>query len=251
MTHEQLETFCAKCGILLPDPRTGRARIKIYTDEQGRVKGDALATYALRPSVLNAVEILDGALLREGGPPVRVAEASFDHKQARTQLSADVSQARVQSTADAAPRLSVRDFVQEKMSWEDDDDNADKKNQSSASRIVILKNVFEPDKADYQVISEDMQEGCEQIGDVDKITVFEGNEHGVVAVKFGSIQSCLRCIQVMNGRWYDGRQLSAQFYDGHTDYRHKESDADREERERNWKEWLESDSHNKPNSQLN
>lgn len=251
MTHDQLETFCAKCGILVPDPRTGRARIKIYRDEQGRVKGDALATYALRPSVLNAVEILDGALLREGGPAVRVAEASFDHKQPRTQRSADVSEARVESAQEAAPRLSVRDYVQEKMSWDDEDNNAANSKLSSASRIVILKNVFDADKADYQLIREDMQEGCEQIGDVEKITVFEGNEHGVVAVKFRSIESCLRCIQVMNGRWYDGRRLSAQIYDGRTDYRHRESDANREERERNWKEWLESDSSNKPNSQLN
>lgn len=34
----------------------------------------------------------------------------------------------------------------------------------------------------------------------------------------------------MSGRWYGGRQLEAEFYDGKTDYRYKETEEERKER---------------------
>ncbi|KAI0561006.1 HIV TAT specific factor 1 [Gracilaria domingensis] len=230
VTAQELAAFCAKCGILLPDAQTGLARVKIYRDEHGSAKGDALVTYAMRPSVENAIELLDGAWFREGRYAVSVSEASFEHKKARTDGGGE-------RNGSDAPRVSRHLFVREKMSW--DDDEQEQQSAPNASRMVILKNVFDANTADYKVIREDMLEGCGECGEVDKVTVFERNAEGAVAVKFKRIEACLRCIQVMNGRWYDGRQLSAQLYDGHSDYRYKETDAEREQRDSKWQQWLE------------
>jgi len=38
------------------------------------------------------------------------------------------------------------------------------------------------------------------------------------------------CIELMNGRWYGGRQLQAEFYDGKTDYRYKETEEEMKQR---------------------
>eukprot|EP00178_Gracilaria_changii_P016788 TRINITY_DN48178_c0_g1_i1.p1 TRINITY_DN48178_c0_g1~~TRINITY_DN48178_c0_g1_i1.p1 ORF type:complete len:328 (+),score=83.40 TRINITY_DN48178_c0_g1_i1:52-984(+) len=236
VTREQLAAFCAKCGILMPDARTGLPRVKIYRDELGRAKGDALVTYALQPSVQNAIQLLDGACFRDAQFALSVSEATFDHKRARTDADAAAAAARRD-----APRLSRHLFVREKMSWDDHEQRQQRRGAPNASRIVILKNVFDARTADYQLIRDDMQQGCAECGEVEKVTVFERNAEGAVAVRFASIQSCLQCIQRMNGRWYDGRQLSAHFYDGHSDYRYKESAADRHERDRKWQQWLQHD----------
>jgi len=48
-----------------------------------------------------------------------------------------------------------------------------------------------------------------------------------------------KCIQVMNGRWFDGRQLVAEFYDGFTNYFVEESEEEKAVRDKEWAKWLE------------
>jgi hypothetical protein len=43
----------------------------------------------------------------------------------------------------------------------------------------------------------------------------------------------------MNGRYFDGRKLEAEFYDGFTNYFVPETDEEKEERDRRWEKWLE------------
>lgn len=237
-TERELAAHFTKCGILLPNPQTGRPRIKLYTHPDGSLKGDALITFALRPSVDNALEILENAPLRPPHAVLRVQEASFEHKRQRadntpnTTTTTDATQSTA-SNSSTKGTVRVRDIVQDALAWDDGP------RRSNAPRIVILKNVFSPSNANYHIIRQDMEEGCVACGNVDKITVFERSLEGVVAVKFATSEAALTCIDIMNGRWYDGRKLDAAFYDGKTDYRYKETDADREERDRKWKQWLE------------
>jgi len=44
---------------------------------------------------------------------------------------------------------------------------------------------------------------------------------------------------VMNGRYFDGRQLIAEFYDNFTNYFVEESDEDKAVRDKEWAKWLE------------
>lgn len=229
-TESQLAAHFTKCGIILPNPETGKPRVKLYRNPDGSLKGDALITYAFRPSLDNAISILDGVPLRHATPPLVVREATFDHK------APPVPDGEEQTTKKPRLAITARHLVDEALSWSDEHQV-----QKGAPRIVILRNVFDPVSAQYDIIRDDMREGCEQCGQVEKITVFERNEDGAVAVKFSSVEASLKCINVMNGRWYDGRKLHAGFYDGHTNYTYRETDHERKQREQNWQDWINSD----------
>jgi HIV Tat-specific factor 1 len=56
----------------------GEPKIKIYRDEEGQAKGDALVTYYRPESVSLAIQLLDGTELRLGsGKLINVEEASI------------------------------------------------------------------------------------------------------------------------------------------------------------------------------
>lgn len=73
ITKEELIAFMAKCGIIKKDTETGEYKVKLYEDEQGRPKGDALVVYFKRESVDLAMQILDESEFRAGSV-VRVSE---------------------------------------------------------------------------------------------------------------------------------------------------------------------------------
>jgi uncharacterized protein YlzI (FlbEa/FlbD family) len=61
-----------------------------------------------------------------------------------------------------------------------------------------------------------------------------------VKVKFASALHADACIKLMNGRFFDGRQLRAGFWDGKTDYRIvKESAEELNQRIDDFGKWLE------------
>ena len=61
-------------------------------------------------------------------------------------------------------------------------------------------------------------------------------------VKFESALHAEECIKVMNGRFFDGRTIKAQFWDGKTDYRIvRESAEDLNKRIDDFGKWLEEE----------
>jgi HIV Tat-specific factor 1 len=52
---EELKEFFSKAGVIKSDVETGDSKIKIYRDELGRVKGDALVSYIKSESVELAI----------------------------------------------------------------------------------------------------------------------------------------------------------------------------------------------------
>lgn len=86
ITKEELIPFMAKCGIIKKDPETGEYKVKLYEDEHGRPKGDALIVYFKRESVDLALQLLDEREIRPGsGSVIRVTEVSI-HLSARSHL---------------------------------------------------------------------------------------------------------------------------------------------------------------------
>lgn len=234
--ENDLASHFAKCGILQPNPDTGRPRIKIYLDASGNAKGDALVTYAMAPSVDNALSILDGVPLRAGEQGLKVERASFEHKEVEGIGVDQVAKRRKEEMqSEEAKRRGLRRkaLVTEALSWADEGQES-----NFAHRIVILKNVFDAANADYEIVRADMEEGCSACGTVQKVSVFERNEEGAVAIKFLNLEACVKCIEVMDGRWYDGRKLSAEFYDGTKNFQYKETAEERAMRESKWEEWL-------------
>ena len=51
-----------------------------------------------------------------------------------------------------------------------------------------------------------------------------------------------RCLEVMNGRFFAKRQLVAEWYDGVTNYKVKETEADQKRRLDSFGDWLENQS---------
>ena len=65
---DELKTFFNKGGAIMIDPRTGQAKIKVYTDESGLGKGDARICYSNIESVQMAIDWLSGSEIRPGYP---------------------------------------------------------------------------------------------------------------------------------------------------------------------------------------
>jgi len=74
----------SKCGVIAEEIDSGKPRIKMYEDDQGQFKGDALVVYFRPESVNLAIQMLDDSDFRLGtdGPSgkMRVQAADFSYK---------------------------------------------------------------------------------------------------------------------------------------------------------------------------
>jgi HIV Tat-specific factor 1 len=84
VTVAELHDVFSKYGIIAEEVDSGKPRIKLYTDDVGKPKGDALIVYFRPESVRLAIQMLDDSDFRLGekGPdgPMKVKEAEFSYK---------------------------------------------------------------------------------------------------------------------------------------------------------------------------
>lgn len=94
---DEIRDVFSKCGVIAEEIDSGRPRIKMYNDEDGKFKGEALVVYFRPESVNLAIQMLDETDFRLGqqGPlgPMRVQAADFSFK----------------SQQDAPPKTNMRD----------------------------------------------------------------------------------------------------------------------------------------------
>ncbi|KAJ2713231.1 hypothetical protein H4S00_005514, partial [Coemansia sp. D1744] len=91
-------------------------------------------------------------------------------------------------------------------------------------RTVILKHMFTLKELEEDItmlldLPEDVRAECEKLGKVTSVKVYDLSEDGVIAVKFKDELSAKACVQMMNGRFFGGRQVEATIYDGQTRYK--------------------------------
>lgn len=83
-TVEEVQSVFQRCGVIAEEIDRGKPRIKLYTDEDGKFKGDALILYFRAESVDLAIQLLDDTHFRlgqpAGDPKMRVAAADFSYK---------------------------------------------------------------------------------------------------------------------------------------------------------------------------
>ena len=81
---DEIKYVFSKCGVITEEIDSGQPRIKMYEDDKGQFKGDALIVYFRPESVDLAVQMLDDSDFRLGteGPvgKMRVQAADFSYK---------------------------------------------------------------------------------------------------------------------------------------------------------------------------
>lgn len=118
--------------------------------------------------------------------------------------------------------------------------------EEKEQKHVVLKNMFTlaeaaGDIAFYDEIREDVLGEAKKCGSVESIKVFEGNEEGVIAIKFATTSAAEKCIALMHNRPFGHLKVDASFYDGFTNYSVAEKAEDAQKRDEGWAAWLEDD----------
>lgn len=243
LTEDEAYDIFKKGGVIKKDPITNKYRIKLYTDDQGNRKGDGLVCYLHPDSVSLAIELLDESEIRPGCK-IHVQKAEF-------QMKGTEYQATKKQRTEAPPMTKVHKKLlqsqKQELSWDEEEAVSSK----TGLRIVILKYMFTLDEVEQSEnpeafynelkveIGSEIEEKC---GTVDKITVFEGNPDGVVAIKFANAASSPKCIELMNGRFFAQRRMECDYFDGVTNYKVRESEASEEARHKAFQEWIDQQS---------
>lgn len=228
VTVEELHTvFSRKCGVIAEEIDSGKPRIKLYTDENGDFKGDALIVFFKPPSVDMAIMLLDDTEIRFGDPlcgkmRVQAAESSYKKVKYDTNNSHEKKSSNnrdKQKIIRKTQRLDAR-----LADWSDDESPNTTNRNSKWDKVVILKHMFTLDEladdpAAILDIKEDIRDECSKLGEVTNVTLFDLEEDGVASVRFSTPDSAKACVSLMNGRSFSGRQVIAYLSDGKEQFR--------------------------------
>ena len=237
---EEVAKFFGKFGVLRPDEADGKPKIKLYTDTEGNLKGDARVGFLKNASVPLVLELADGMFFREDSQSfaLKVSAAEFQQKGDKFVAREKPSEEARKKHAATAAALRQKERA---LDWGADDGIDD----GRGLRIVIIKNLFAPAELatpeDVLQLQFEIDVEAKKLGEVEKVTIFEGNPDGVVAVKFKLPSAAEACIGVMNGRFFGGRQLTCDFWDNTTNYVVKKQESSKKEEARleSFGAWLE------------
>ncbi|KAM7398215.1 hypothetical protein PAMA_006220 [Pampus argenteus] len=228
----------SKCGIVMRDPITEEYKVKLYKDKEGNLKGDGLCCY-LKESVALALRLIDESEVR--GYKLHVEAARFELKG-----QYDASKKK-KKNKDYRKKLLQQ---QKQLDWRPEKKGEVRKRHE---KVVIIRNMFHPSdfEEDPLVLNEyreDLRTECEKFGEVKKVILFDRHPDGVASIAFKEPEQADACIQSFNSRWFGGRQLSAQLWDGSTDYQVEETAREREERLKGWSNFLDDGTQGQQNN---
>ncbi|XP_043565015.1 HIV Tat-specific factor 1 [Chiloscyllium plagiosum] len=234
ITNDEFVELMSKFGIIMQNPETEEYKIKLYKDKDGNLKGDGLCCYLKKESIDLALRFLDETELR--GYKLHVEVAKFEMKG-----QYDASKKKKKSK-DYKKKLLLQ---KKQLDW-----RPERKPGSSrlrCERVVILKNMFHPkdfeeDPLVLNEIRDDVRLECEKFGQVKKVLLFDRHPGGIASVAFKEPEQADQCILMLNGRWFGGRQITAETWDGVVDYQIEETVKEREYRLKTWESFLEGKS---------
>uniref|UniRef100_G3TCZ7 17S U2 SnRNP complex component HTATSF1 n=1 Tax=Loxodonta africana TaxID=9785 RepID=G3TCZ7_LOXAF len=231
ITVDEFIQLMSKFGIIMRDPQTEEFKVKLYKDNQGNLKGDGLCCYLKRESVELALKLLDEDEIR--GYKLHVEVAKF-------QLKGEYDASKKKKKCkDYKKKLSMQQNRQ--LDWRPERKAGPSRMRHE--RVVIIKNMFHPmdfedDPLVLNEIREDLRVECSKFGQIKKLILFDRHPDGVASVSFRDPEEADYCIHTLDGRWFGGRQITAEAWDGTTDYQVEETTREREERLRGWEAFL-------------
>ncbi|KAL3823581.1 hypothetical protein ACHAXA_005562 [Cyclostephanos tholiformis] len=257
--EEEVALYFSKVGILDLDPETQRPKVKLYREYNtrggggtngdhasvgGSLKGDASICYARPESVELALQILDENLFRDGAI-LSVQRAKFEQHGTFDGNGKSGGRRVVSEAKRKVARLAALQAV----GW-DEGENGRIAGGLKGLRIVVLRNMFDPaelqnDENDLrlQSLEREVRAECEEIGVVEKITVFSKHPAGVMIVKFTQPNAASEAVTRFNGNVRsNGRKVEATYWDGVTDYTCRDIDSEEKDTEKRLDEfgdWLE------------
>ncbi|EGD98229.1 nuclear mRNA splicing factor-associated protein [Trichophyton tonsurans CBS 112818] len=214
-TVSEISSLFSKCGVIAEEIDSGKPRIKMYTDEQGTFKGDALVVYFRPESVNLAIQMLDDTDFRfgekgaEGNMRVQPADFSFKAVQ---ETPAKANMRDKMKIIRKTQKLNIK-----LTDWDDDD--VGPRHSGKAGKVVVLKHMFtlqelEEDPAAILDIKEDIREECSKLGEVTNVVLYDKEESGIATVRFSDPECAQACVQMMNGRFFGGTQVEAYVVEG-------------------------------------
>lgn len=220
---EVYDLFSKKGGVIAEEIDSGKPRIKLYTDEAGDFKGDALVVFFKPQSVDMAIMLLDETEFRytesglsSGKIRVQAADSSYKKTSYDQEPGAKAGNGgekpRQKNDRDRQKIIKRTQKLDAKLAdWDDDDPQQE---ETRASKVVILTRMFtlqelEEDPAALLEIKEDIREECEKLGEVTNVVLYDLEPQGIVAVKFRRPESADACVDLMQGRAFAGRVVEA------------------------------------------
>ncbi|KFH07949.1 RNA recognition motif-containing protein [Toxoplasma gondii VAND] len=223
-TEEELAEIFKKAGVFKIDPETLRPKIRVYTDDTGRCKGDALISFVHENSVDIAIKYFDGFSFRDGACTLKVQRAEFAPKAGqgtspKTEGSEGGSAESRTGKRDRRKYLAAKYEQERLLSWGDAIDDG------SGRRIIILKPTYSSEEAElyeegdafYEELRQELFDEIAQFAKPEKVTVIPRHVQGVACVKLKTAEDAERIIEQFRGRYFDGRQLDVFFFDGRSD----------------------------------
>ncbi|KAL8929825.1 MAG: hypothetical protein Q9208_000969 [Pyrenodesmia sp. 3 TL-2023] len=213
---QEVSDVFSRCGVIAEEIDRGKPRIKLYTDDEGNFKGDALILYFRAESVDLANQMLDdtdfrlGQAAAEGKMRVSAADFSYKTQKDKPQSSGKEKKKIIKKTQKLNNKLA---------DWDDDDPQAMQDTSSRWDKVVILKHMFtlkelEDDPAAILDIKEDIREECAKIAPVTNVVLFDKEPDGVASVRFSNAEGAKACVRVMDNRFFAGARVEAYIADG-------------------------------------
>ncbi|KAK1737685.1 TatSF1-like protein [Skeletonema marinoi] len=218
----------------------------------GELKGDASICYARPESVELALQILDENLFRDGAI-LSVQRAKFEQHGSTFDMDKSGGNGGVggkRRIISESKRRVARLAAIQAVGW-DESENGRIAGGLKGLRIIVLMNMFDPRELEHDddddddddnngdentgdtrlhALEREIHTECEEIGTVEKITIFSKHPAGVVIVKFVKPNDASDAVKAFNGKVKgNGRKVEASFWDGTTDY--TVVDVEKEEKE--------------------
>eukprot|EP00984_Skeletonema_dohrnii_P004638 scaffold1636_cov103-Skeletonema_dohrnii-CCMP3373.AAC.4 len=265
-TEEELSKYFSKVGIIDIDPESLKPKIKLYRHKKkqlqtcvsgeenghgsggGELKGDASICYARPESVELALQILDENLFRDGAI-LSVQRAKFEQHGSTFDMDKSGGNnggvgGKRRIISESKRRVARLAAIQA-VGW-DESENGRIAGGLKGLRIIVLMNMFDPRELEHddddnngdensgdtrlRALEREIHTECEEIGTVEKITIFSKHPAGVVIVKFVKPNDASDAVKAFNGKVRgNGRKVEASFWDGTTDY--TVVDVEKEEKE--------------------